>query len=963
MKKNFFLFLALTGAMMARAQNVGINTQTPQAMLHVKDSNVLFSGPNSVLANTPHNPPVEGPGARLMWYPQKAAFRVGLAFGNQWDKDSIGLLSIALGNSTKAKGESSFATGAGTNATGIRSTATGNFTTASGYGSFSSGNQTEASGDYSFAAGSLSNSTGFTSFSFGQLSVATSNMAIAMGINAKAAAFSSLAIGQNVRASGPNSIAFGSSTYSVGNIALAAGYQTKASADYAAVFGSFNDTTETAINFDPQPNDRIFQIGNGLDNTNRKNALTILRNANTGIGTAGPLARLHVADSNVVFTGGSWFLPNAPGNPAVQGQGVRMLWYPAKAAFRSGAVSSNNWNKDSIGKYSFGAGLDVKVKGDYATAFGVNNNSDGWYSFTAGTGNMAATTSGIAIGYNAVARNLVSVAIGSELITKSVYGFSVGFANDTTDFQRPINSPDLDDRIFQIGNGYAGVRKNAITILRNGNTGIGVVIPKALLHASEGSVLFSSVGIASASPANPPVSGAGRRMMWYADKAAFRAGYVDGAQWDRVNTGNYSFAAGYNTLASGNNSTAFGNLSLALGTESIAMGNNAVASGDYAVAIGVGALASGNYSFATGGGTSASGTFSTASGSNSVASGFFSTAMGDNTKAKATASTTLGSNNIAYSDQSLVIGIFNDTTGTNRLFEIGNGSATNARKNALTVLRNGHMGIGNLVPDVPLSFTNTVGSKIAFYSSGVTAQYGMGIQSGLLQIYSDAAASDIVFGHGGSSSFTERMRIKGNGNVGIGTNNPVKPLSFPASLGEKILLYPGGVGEVGIGVYGNELRMHADNPGAAVTFGTQDNAGVFTQAGRFQLSGGYGLFVNGSIWANGTTYASDQRFKQNITAIQNPLQKLIQINGVEYEMKTGSFQKNNFQKGRQMGLLAQNVEQVVPEAVSEKDGYKGVDYARLVPLLIESIKEQQKQQDILKKEIIELKQQIQNIVK
>ena len=50
-----------------------------------------------------------------------------------------------------------------------------------------------------------------------------------------------------------------------------------------------------------------------------------------------------------------------------------------------------------------------------------------------------------------------------------------------------------------------------------------------------------------------------------------------------------------------------------------------------------------------------------------------------------------------------------------------------------------------------------------------------------------------------------------------------------------------------------------------------------------------------------------------------------------------------------MGLLAQNVEKVVPEAVNEIDGYKGVDYDRLIPLLIESIKEQQKEIEELKR--------------
>jgi hypothetical protein len=265
-----------------------------------------------------------------------------------------------------------------------------------------------------------------------------------------------------------------------------------------------------------------------------------------------------------------------------------------------------------------------------------------------------------------------------------------------------------------------------------------------------------------------------------------------------------------------------------------------------------------------------------------------------------------------------------------------------------------NVGIGTTSPDAPLTFGNNLGKKIVFFGSGTSSQYGIGIVGGLMQIHSDAAAADIAFGYGSSASFTERMRIKGNGNVGIGTTAPTRPLSFPAALGEKILLYPGGAGEVGIGVYGNELRLHADNPGASVSFGTQDNAGVFTQAGRFQLSGGYGLFVNGNILANGITINSDERFKQNITIIESPLEKILQINGVQYEMRVDEFSQKHFMPGRQMGLLAQNVEKVVPEVVNEIDGYKGVDYSKLIPLLIEGMKEQQKQIEELKKKVQEL---------
>jgi hypothetical protein len=453
-----------------------------------------------------------------------------------------------------------------------------------------------------------------------------------------------------------------------------------------------------------------------------------------------------------------------------------------------------------------------------------------------------------------------------------------------------------------------------------------------------------------ASPANPPVTGAGVRMMWYPDKAAFRAGYVNGSQWDKSNTGNYSFAAGQNSRASGDNSVAIGVNNIAAGQASVALGEFAIANDNRSTAIGYAVTANSYATTALGFGAKAYGAYSVSIGSNTISNGGASLSMGDNAVADGNNATSIGYYTKAKSDYSFVTGQFNDTSATNRIFEIGNGTSNVSRSNAVTVLSNGNTGIGVLNP----AYVLDVATRMRIRSlPGITAGLWLNNDANTTTPAFIGMRSDTLAGFYGNISNWGLLMNTNTGNVGIGLagNNPKRPLSFPATLGEKILLYPGGAGEVGIGVYGNELRLHSDNPGAMVSFGTQDNAGVFTQAGRFQISAPYALYVNGSIWANGTTYASDERFKQNILSIQSPLEKLMQINGVEYEMKTSEFAKNNFQKGRQIGLLAQNVEKVIPEAVNETDGYKGVDYARLVPLLVESIKELKKQIDELKKQI------------
>ena len=82
---------------------------------------------------------------------------------------------------------------------------------------------------------------------------------------------------------------------------------------------------------------------------------------------------------------------------------------------------------------------------------------------------------------------------------------------------------------------------------------------------------------------------------------------------------------------------------------------------------------------------------------------------------------------------------------------------------------NGNMGLqGNGNPRAPLSFASNTGNKIALWGNADGGHYGMGIQGSAMQLYTESAGSDIVLGYGSSAAFTENMRIKGNGNVGIG---------------------------------------------------------------------------------------------------------------------------------------------------------------------------------------------------
>ena len=104
---------------------------------------------------------------------------------------------------------------------------------------------------------------------------------------------------------------------------------------------------------------------------------------------------------------------------------------------------------------------------------------------------------------------------------------------------------------------------------------------------------------------------------------------------------------------------------------------------------------------------------------------------------------------------------------------------------------------------------------------------------------------------------------------------------------------------------------------------------------------------------------SDERLKENVKPLENALLKVSQLSGVEFDWKELTAEEKKTvhgNEGHDVGVIAQEVEKVLPEVVTEREnGYKAVKYEKMVPLLIEAIKELTEQNKELKSEVEILK--------
>lgn len=351
--------------------------------------------------------------------------------------NSIGQYALAIGMGTQALGNGSFAGGAGT--------------VASGNGSFAFGGGSRATGENSFAFGGGAFATGEDSFAIGGGTNAYGSYSIAGGAGSKSCGYSSVALGNAVQAYGDSAFVVGQENfidqrqadewtpnthYDVDDVVKVATNNSFYSCVFAHTspeeFSTQDDQHTLWEHIDGSNRGYLFAVGNGTDNNNRSNALSVDKYGN-GYFKGDVFA-------NCSYDGTDGFKLARVNNPVFQGS-ISMGTSPGRViGYNSVAIGDYS---EAMSSHTLALGYFAKARGSGAVAIGDSARSGAqsgdqtFNTIAIGTDAYASRNNAVAIGQETNAGGYQSLAAGFKSATKASNTVSIGYgtvagANDST---------------------------------------------------------------------------------------------------------------------------------------------------------------------------------------------------------------------------------------------------------------------------------------------------------------------------------------------------------------------------------------------------------------------------------------------------------------------------------------------------------------------------------------------------
>ena len=245
---------------------------------------------------------------------------------------------------------------------------------------------------------------------------------------------------------------------------------------------------------------------------------------------------------------------------------------------------------------------------------------------------------------------------------------------------------------------------------------------------------------------------------------------------------------------------------------------------------------------------------------------------------------------------------------------------------------------------------------VIIYASSDNLTSGLNRQTKLIDSSGNAAFGQITsFSTGGTARITSKTAGTGNSGVALSMGTSNTNMSYVRQNGNGVFQWQ---------TYnsGNSGQLHFQPYGGNVGIGSSSPSAKLDVNGDLKVANGsIGINVtpsttDGRLDASNDVVAystSDRRLKENIIPISDPLNKINKINGVEFDWIPLTDREKRVihgNEGHDVGVIAQEIEDILPVAVKQREHskYKAVRYEKIIPLLIEGMKEQQKQIEDLK---------------